>query len=348
MGIRLNPEFEHVPDYGVVFFDNVVRGDYSLVKTAVGEGDRAEIEEILARRQSGELTWQDISTFDLIVLRYVDLPTLKRKIKTMRETLAWTAPAADETKSLVNKTDLDAAAESNREALVTEYSYLISEYCQRAAFVAATEHLRRRLLKRGTLFTLAFFVVVATFVGYTYFGPADRAGPLNAISTLLMVVFAGMTGAFISILQRLTTTDTNANPLARLSILSDNWLGIFLTPLSGAIFAVVLYMFFAGGLIEGTLFPELVVPKNQQVKVTGGLTETSDPVPSVASNDLGTSDYPLQFKKFLSQTGPLKGKDFALLLIWSIIAGLAERFVPDNLMRLVRARESETANAANQ
>ncbi|HET7288725.1 MAG TPA: hypothetical protein VFI71_14685, partial [Pyrinomonadaceae bacterium] len=48
----------------------------------------------------------------------------------------------------------------------------------------------------------------------------------------------------------------------------------------------------------------------------------------------------LQIKDFLKETGPKDGVSFALLMIWSFIAGFAERLVPDTLNRLVAKTEA--------
>jgi hypothetical protein len=44
----------------------------------------------------------------------------------------------------------------------------------------------------------------------------------------------------------------------------------------------------------------------------------------------------LQIKEFLIGTGPASGVAYALLIIWSFLAGFAERLVPDTLNRLVQ------------
>lgn len=347
---------DSVPDYGILFFDNVVKLDYTLFQLKLSESnDLTVINEILERRKSGELCWNDIATFDLIVLRYVDLATLKRKVKSMRETFAAATTNLIDAGGLVGKIDIDQADESNSDALRTEYGYLISEYCQRAGFISAAEHLRRKLLRRGAVFTLVFFVLVAGFVLLSYFlsptsEQAQSSGVpkaivdlLGGVSVWLMVIFAGMSGAFLSILQRLLNTDNAANPVAKLSMLSDNWSSIFLTPLTGAIFAVILYLFFAAHLITGSVFPELILPpKSPSIEVTGGILAPDTPAdPNKPEQKIIDQAPPVQFVDFLNMTGPKSGVDYALLLLWSFIAGFAERFVPDNLMRLVR-QQSKT------
>jgi hypothetical protein len=42
-----------------------------------------------------------------------------------------------------------------------------------------------------------------------------------------------------------------------LATLSGGWRGIFLTPLSGAIFSTLLFALFAGGVLKGSIFPEI-------------------------------------------------------------------------------------------
>jgi len=44
----------------------------------------------------------------------------------------------------------------------------------------------------------------------------------------------------------------------------------------------------------------------------------------------------LQIKDFLRKTGPASGISYSLLIIWSFLAGFAERLVPDTLNRLVQ------------
>ena len=44
---------------------------------------------------------------------------------------------------------------------------------------------------------------------------------------------------------------------------------------------------------------------------------------------------PSTFWRFTDGTYPISGKDYALLIIWSFLAGFLERLVPDALNRLV-------------
>jgi len=109
----------------------------------------------------------------------------------------------------------------------------------------------------------------------------------------------GLVGGFVSIQQRIKNVSDE-----ELELLSMSWYQILLIPVYGGIFALVLYLAFLSGVIEGGLFPKFSIPE--------------------FSNPTSTDD----LKGFFAGTYPQSGTDFAKLVFWSFVAGFSERFVP--------------------
>jgi hypothetical protein len=133
----------------------------------------------------------------------------------------------------------------------------------------------------------------------------------HASHTLLIAALAGLLGGFISVQQRLQT-NTDVDPLfKRLEMSSGFWNIILVSPISGGIFAVVLYAMFAAGVVTGAIFPAIY----------------AGPGPDAMT-------HVMDLRTFLRSAGPASGADLAKLIVWSFVAGFAERFVPDVLTRL--------------
>jgi len=114
----------------------------------------------------------------------------------------------------------------------------------------------------------------------------------------------GVIGGFVSIQQRLKKLSDED-----LAHLDSSWVHIIIPPFFGGIFALLFYIFVLSGILEGAMFPTFVMP------------EFSNPP---TSEDI---------EKFLLETYPASGQDFARLAIWSFLAGFSERLVPDILKR---------------
>jgi hypothetical protein len=92
-------------------------------------------------------------------------------------------------------------------------------------------------------------------------------------------------------------------------------------PLFGAIFAVILYLLFVSGYVSGDLVPKFL--------------------PSADSTGA------LRFREFMDRAQPLAVQDVGKVLIWSFLAGFAERLVPDALDRLVARQQAAETTAAS-
>ncbi len=195
---------------------------------------------------------------------------------------------------------------------------------------------------------------------------------------LFVVLVSGAMGGFVSALQRIQSSPTEGDSVYNLALLYHGSYAVFVAPLTGAIFGILLYMMFAGEILEGRFFPNIYTPdattaantktKTDATTDTDATNDTNDTndidattdtnVTTVTTDTTGTdvttdttdtdgntdtSTEPngetptasLGVRDFLYQSGPAGGADYALLIIWSFIAGFAERFVPDSLNRLI-------------
>lgn len=114
------------------------------------------------------------------------------------------------------------------------------------------------------------------------------------------VLLFGALGATISFFARVETIDRG---LIRSKTVNG-------TQLFGAVFATILFLIFLGGLVQGSLFPDLQRASRW--------------------NDL-----------FLDLTG------WAKLMVWCFVAGFSERFVPDMLMTLIQGSRRSGADPAD-
>ncbi len=118
----------------------------------------------------------------------------------------------------------------------------------------------------------------------------------------------GIIGGFVSIQQRLHTVGDE-----ELGLLAESWYSILLVPIYGGIFALVLYLIFLSGLIQGQLFPLFDMP--------------------VFHSPATDAD----IQALLNDTVPKSGGDFAKLLFWCFVAGFSERFVPQIIQRVSKS-----------
>ena len=131
-------------------------------------------------------------------------------------------------------------------------------------------------------------------------------------------------------LQRIQSAPTEGDALFNLAALTNGWIGLSLSPLYGAIFASLLFILFAAGILKGSVFPTVETAGTKIEQTAPGAQPAATPTPAGI----------FQAEEFLKRTGPKDGVSFALLMIWSFIAGFAERLVPDTLNRLVAKTEA--------
>jgi hypothetical protein len=267
-------------EYGLSYF-NALLSEYRTLSTNNADPEvLATIDAILAKKS---LTWGDIYTFEKTILRLQPIDTVRRRAWALREKYRQLAgKQMYEVYLKSNPPDPDTAPETNLRADLLQ---LLDNFHWHYTVTMAGERMRGRL--------------------------SDFVTP-----TFVIVLLMGTLGGFVSTHLRLQSSASEGDAIESLAKLDHGWLSIFISPVSGAIFAAILYMLFAGAFLTGTVFPEIATPAE---KIKDGLS----------------------FGAFATLTGPATGVDFSKLLVWSFIAGFAERFVPDALSRIVATKPGD-------
>jgi hypothetical protein len=129
----------------------------------------------------------------------------------------------------------------------------------------------------------------------------------KSFATPVAVLFVGFVGGFVGLQRRL-----KALPPEDLTLLANSWVCIALSPIAGAILAVLVYLLFISGLLAGNMFPTFVQDN-----------------PSATNQGFNTifavhCPYP---------------SDYAKVLFWSFVAGFSEKFAT-NIIGQFESRES--------
>jgi hypothetical protein len=309
-----------LPDYGLPYFDNLY-GEYrSLLSDQIKPEAKAVLDEIITKRkQHASLSWNDLYTFDLILARHQPPEKLSRIAWNLRSRYRDIAGLQEYEAYLASKPPelIPTTAEKDLRA---DIEYLLGQIHLRYAMSPVRENIRDGLSRVVAYITLIGLIVIIIFTFFVSRAFSDDVVnlldieiPISA-STLNVVLFVGAMGGLVSIQQRFQSVSDEGDPINSVSELARGWFNIFLSAISGAIFAAVLFLAVGAGLLAGDLFPHITSPDLQGKQA--------------------------KFIWFLQNTEPDKGIDYAKLLIWSFIAGFAERFVPDALSRFVARKET--------
>lgn len=393
-----------VPDYAVLFFDHLY-SEYLTLRSRIKDPQLLDLlNSIHEKRMHSQLTWSDIYTFDLALIEERPLENLIRKAydarakyrsiagqKEFDEYVASKPPdltsiliaphppegdqAAGSESGLPDETDVELPPSGDivQRVLRADIRYLLSKFYLYYAMLPMREKKREELTSRAVAMTkwILFLIVILILLSFggvvvlraTTWGDLTGAFGLTVGS----VAFAGIVGGCVSMLQRIQSAPTEGDALFNLASLTNGWRGLSLSPLYGGIFASLLFVLFAAGVLEGSVFPKINTPGKiiadktvaeenaqanepaaapapnsdesgaaQPAQTQAAISPTPTPTPLTETEKTGI----LQIKDFLKETGPTDGVSFALLIIWSFIAGFAERLVPDTLNRLVAKNEA--------
>jgi hypothetical protein len=255
------------------------------------------------------ITWGELFTVESHLMARQPEPVLRRRAWSLRDRFREVVGQRQYENYLLslppNENDL---APSELPLLRADLERLLDALHWSYALIPVRERLRTQIISAVSAQIFVWTLVVAGLVVWS------ASYKQTLLATLVLVLLAGALGGFVSLLRRIQMVPVGGDPLLSIFELENGRVSLYLAPLSGALFALVLFFVFQGGLLKGALFPEL----------TG---------------------FSLKIYEFSWANDPIAHVEYAKLLVWAFIAGFAERLVPDTLARLVQRGEEASAAA---
>lgn len=350
-----------VPPYARLFFDHLY-SEYLMLKPSIHDPQVISLlEEIYQKRQKRDLTWANIYTFDLTLVDARSPESLIRKAYDARGRYRSVAGQKEYDEYLASKppdlTEIQlnpkAPPPDPIELLRADIKYLISKFYLYYAMLPVRETLRDELTRNAVLLTgvVVMFLALLILINVGLVGLTTRFSNDEysvVFVTVLTVILAGLIGGCVSMLQRIQSAPSEGDALFNLAALTNGWRGIILSPLYGGIFASLLFVLFAAGVLNGSIFPVISTPKSEFETALPNPSPTASPALSTEARPVALAKplmkEPIQIREFLKKTGPVDGTSYALLIVWSFLAGFAERLVPDTLNRLVAKNQAIQGN----
>jgi hypothetical protein len=282
----------------------LLAGQYATLSDPVqDEPTRKEADEI-AKKGAEKIEWEDLYRMELAIVKLRNIEDLRRQAWCIRNEYKAVA-SAEEFKDYVESVPPNAK-DSDDKLLRADLVRLQEELNWKYTFMWVLEGYRGQMLQRVVWFTLTILAVSIVLISI----PAAHRflsgdGRFN-LPFLEFIVVPGIVGGLISTIRRLQTVQMDGNADLDLTHLEQGNTNIYLSPFLGGIFALLLFALIAGKMLAGDLFPKVSFEL-----LAGGVPQEID------------------------------HGELAKLMVWSFIAGFAERFVPDRLDYLTRQTSEE-------
>jgi hypothetical protein len=298
---------EKLQAYAWSYFDHIVAVYGNLGKKC------PDVDEIIKRAAEHPegFHWGDIFHLESIVFSLVPDESLQRNVWVLRERFREVSGPTVYNAYLASNPPTEIETPEKLSLLRADLTRLLDVLHWYYALIPDRERLRKSLTRECAIMVgLYTCVLIAILLGCALHSQrpliATPAHLHTAIATAACVVYWGIIGGFVSSQRRMQSIPGDGDPLISVLGLDDARYYLWLSPLLGAVFAVILAWMFMGGIVEGTLFPAFASSSKDGTWFSGLFSEQM-----------------------------LKGPpEYAKLFVWSFLAGFAERLVPDNLDRL--------------
>ncbi len=308
-----NANFQHslLPGFGTNYLDHLI-GEFESLKGASADKSACiSGQRIVDKANGGErLTWGETYILERAVFLMLPITELRQRLWCVeaRYRDAVGDSTAYDSYLKVEAPKLNPEGDEHARARLDN---LIRELYRLYTVIDCRQNMRTSLSKKATFFTLGSLVVLILLTLTRV-----RHYPDTWLVPFATVFAAGAMGGAVSFIRRLQSLPNRGESLGDLVELTGG-AGEYFSPMAGGLFAILLCILFSAGLVSGPLFPALKpTPTNVTTACCRSISE------------------------FVSRIHPLGVQAWGKLLIWSFIAGFAERFVPDTLDHLI-ARSDE-------
>ncbi len=289
----------NVPPYGWSYFDHLV----AIYVTLNSADARANAVITKSSQRPDDLTWGDIFLLENIIFSLQPPEMVERSAWIVRERFREITSPSIYDKYIASNVPTDISTPASLSLFKGDLALVLDVLHWYYSLIPMRERLRKSL----TINCIALILLCAVALG----GILVWCNLHNAdfLAMLSCVLYAGIVGGFVSSQRRMQHIPSVGDPLISVFGLDNAGYYLWLSPLLGAIFAVILALMFVAGLLKGSVFPDFFVP----------LRGTARGLP---------------FFHFTWDTLPTSSAEYAKLFVWAFLAGFAERLVPDSLDRL--------------
>jgi hypothetical protein len=288
-----------IPPFGLAYLDHLI-GQYTQSARTIPAAD-----EIVERRKNSaeELTWGDLYSLERVLVANLDAEEVKSSVWAARfrlKQIAGDAAFLEYEKSSVHP---DASIEELRADLQRILEFLHWYYC----LLPLRNQIRVDYVANCIRWIAVYTVILGVVFVACHIWHLDSATSLAAC-----IIYAGIIGGYVSSMRRLQNVRFDEeDPIVGIYGLKSASYFMWLSPILGATFAMILALLFAGAVVTGAVFPKFTAPEVHNLS------------------------------EFATTTRPIGSSDYALLLVWSFVAGFAERFVPDNLDKIMATQRNK-------
>lgn len=311
LGVALNlRDPPNVPPYGWSYFDHLV----AVYVTLNAADARADAVIKKSRERPDDLTWGDIFLLENTTFTLQPPEVVQRSAWILRERFREIASPSFYDKYVNSNVPTDNTP-ANPPLLKADLTRVLDVLHWCYSLIPMRERMRKSLTLNCLLLVVTYTALLGWFLVWCH------SRTFDFLSMLACIVYAGLIGGFVSSQRRMQGLPNEGDPLISVFGLDNAGYYLLLSPLLGAIFAVILSLMFVGGILKGSIFPEFA------------------PVSDVGAQGLS-------FFHFTWYTLPKNSEEYGKLFLWAFIAGFAERLVPDSLDRLASKLEPDDPSSS--